>query len=133
MITLTRFISTNTATIGKLAYGDLSWFTVERPWLGNKLSISCIPDGTYNMTRVDSPKFGESRWEISNVSGGRTHILVHSANLPAELEGCVALGKTIYPGLTGVGSSRVAVNEFYDATEGITEEQITIRTEALRG
>ena len=131
MIKLTRFISTEQGTIGRLDCDGVQFFTVERPWLNNAPNISCIPDGEYEMVRVDSPKFGENMWEIANVSG-RTHILIHIANNPANVEGCIGLGKTIYPNGEGVGSSRIAVEAFYEMTKGVEQEYIIITTTALK-
>ncbi|GGA95895.1 DUF5675 family protein [Agarivorans gilvus] len=75
--------------------------SVERPWLNNQPSISCIPEGTYKIVPVNSPKFGEClglsapTLGISHDHSGilRTHILIHPANLASQLEGCIALGE----------------------------------------
>ena len=82
------------------------------------------------MARVDSPKFGADMWEIINVPG-RSHILLHIANLPINVEGCVGVGLSVYPDLKGVGSSRNGIDEFYALTAGLTDETINISTEAL--
>ena len=95
---LTRFVSTERETIGLLEYKGASFYTVERPNLNNAPNISCIPDGEYEMTRVNSPKFGPDMWEITNVPG-RTHILIHIANYPYNVEGCIGLGMFVFKGL----------------------------------
>lgn len=72
---------------------------VERPWLNNKPSESCIPEGTYTMLPHESPTFGTC-YALENDDLGvtrygpslRTHILMHIANRPGELAGCVAPG-----------------------------------------
>ena len=130
MIQLNRFVKDNAATLGKLTYGDHTYYTVERPWRDNRPFVSCIPDGEYKMRRVNSPKFGEDMWEIVDVPG-RTHILLHVANGPGNVMGCIGLGQTIYPNLKGVGSSRKAIDAFYDLTAGVTEETISITTGAV--
>jgi hypothetical protein len=61
---------------------------MERPWLHNKKNISCIPAGTYIIKPVQSPKFGDT-YQVCDVDG-RTHILIHKANRPSELQGCIA-------------------------------------------
>jgi hypothetical protein len=82
--------SVNTATIGKLydESGALICHTIERPWLQNRVNVSCIPAGTYDLKPVNSPKFGLT-FEVEAVVG-RTHILIHKANRPSELHGCIA-------------------------------------------
>ena len=124
---LTRFVKNKTVTLGRLDFADTALFTVERPWLDNKPNISCIPDGIYKLKRVDSPRFGEDMWEIAEVPN-RSAILFHAANRPHELEGCVALGQTLYGDLGGVGSSRLAITEFYNLTAGLEETDIEIVT-----
>jgi len=127
---ITRFVKNKTIALGRLDFADTAFFTVERPWLDNKPNISCIPDGTYKLKRVDSPKFGADMWEIADVPG-RTHILLHVGNRPHNFEGCIGLGQTIYPDLSGVGSSKHAIAEFYKLTAGLEEADIEIVTEAL--
>ena len=63
-------------------------YTIERPWLQNKVNVSCIPAGTYTIKPVKSPKFGNT-YQVADVIG-RTHILIHKANKPSELHGCIA-------------------------------------------
>ena len=60
---------------------------MERPWLKNKRSVSCIPAGVYNITPVNSPKFGLT-YQVENVIG-RTHILFHKGNTIDDSLGCI--------------------------------------------
>lgn len=81
--------SNNLCTIGNLYHKDnLICCTMERPWLHNKVNVSCIPAGVYDLKPVDSPKFGYT-YEVCDVQA-RTHILIHKANRPSELQGCIA-------------------------------------------
>ena len=82
--------SNNICTIGSLYTDDceLICCTMERPWLKNKVNVSCIPAGTYKLKPVNSPKFGKT-YQVCDVVG-RTHILIHKANKPSELHGCIA-------------------------------------------
>ena len=72
---------------------------VERPMLNNKPSESCIMEGTYTAFPNESPKFG-SGYALEAKDLGvtrqgpslRTHILIHKANCPQELQGCLAPG-----------------------------------------
>jgi len=127
---LTRFVRNKKITLGRLTNEDFSFYTVERPWLGNKQNISCIPDGNYTVKRVDSPQFGPNMWEITNVPN-RFHILLHIANYPWDVEGCIGLGIGLMRNLRGVGRSKAAIAKFYAATEGLEEFDLTIITGAL--
>jgi len=116
MIRLTRFYHGTDRTIGRWEYNGNAWWTVERPWLANKPSESCIPEGDYRLERYDSPSFGPRTWMVTPVDG-RTHIAIHAANYARELEGCIALGTSVLADLRGVGNSREAVDQFYSETE----------------
>lgn len=85
------------------AFGELitpvrSYVTVERPWLDNRPYVSCIPEGVYTLRkrrsgvveRTTGGKYLEG-WEVTRVPG-RTHIMIHPANLMDQLEGCIAPG-----------------------------------------
>src|SRR4030042_111496 len=64
--------------------------TLERPWLANLRSVSCIPTGIYVCRRVQSPKFGNT-FEVSEVPG-RSHILFHKGNISDAPHGCILVG-----------------------------------------
>lgn len=70
----------------------VSGYTVELPWRDNAVGESCIPPGVYRAIRHDSPIFGSSLW-LQDVPG-RTEILVHPANAPHQLDGCIAPGES---------------------------------------
>lgn len=97
------YLPSGDCTIGKLTTST-GWFcyTMERPWLDNQNSISCIPEGTYKLHKRYSPivnrtsrgEFTEG-WEITNVVD-RTYIMFHVANwATTDLEGCVGVGDRI--------------------------------------
>lgn len=65
-------------------------YTVERPWLGNLPSVSCIPAGVYECEPRNFFRGGYKAVEITEVPG-RKHILFHIANFPRELEGCIGV------------------------------------------
>ena len=112
---LVRYAYFDDRTLGQLQYQDQRWWTIECPWLDNTPNVSCIPEGSYELVRVDSPRFGENMWQVSGVPG-RTHILVHVANTSADVIGCIGLGTGVYSDLQGVSSSRIAIDAFYDLT-----------------
>jgi hypothetical protein len=91
---------TDNGTFGKLyCDGDFICYTVERTWKNNEASVSCIPEGEYQITPHVSPKFG-SCYIVEQPTLGvtkfgpsqRTHILFHPANHAGQLQGCIAPG-----------------------------------------
>lgn len=86
--------------------------SVERDWQDNQPSISCVPAGLYKLSRVKSPKHGVTYCLVNERLGvtyagpsTRTHILIHVANFPHELEGCIAPGTSYHSKKWGVGFS----------------------------
>jgi hypothetical protein len=62
--------------------------TLERPWLNNRVSVSCIPEGTY---KVHRDRLGKFTWfRVADVAG-RTNIELHVGSIPAHSEGCILL------------------------------------------
>ncbi|WP_108945612.1 DUF5675 family protein [Shewanella halifaxensis] len=106
-------------TFGELTHkGETLCVTVERAWLNNAKNKSCIPAGTYTVKKHDSPKFGKC-FVLDNPNVGvtpsgnsqRTHCLIHAANWPNQLEGCIAPGLTFHPSKWGVANSRDALDK----------------------
>ncbi|HRV56186.1 MAG TPA: DUF5675 family protein [Mangrovimonas sp.] len=78
--------------------GHFLCFTIELPWKDNKRSISCIPEGCYELEYRFSAKF-RHHLLVKGVEN-RQLILFHPANdALEELEGCIA--PVIY--LSGIG------------------------------
>ena len=77
-------------TNGALFYNQkFLGFVIELPWLENKRSVSCIPEGSYQFKPRFSEKF-KHHLQLENVTG-RSLILIHPANdAKKELEGCIA-------------------------------------------
>ena len=137
MLKMTRFASFPDRTLGELRFETRVWYTIERPWLDNKPSVSCIPPGYFTMVRANSPRFSTDPayqgklWEISTVQQ-RTHILLHVANYSRDLAGCVGLGTGLMGDLAGVSHSRTACTDFYSLTAGLDLLEIQIQYGALR-
>ena len=89
---LVRFAYLPAGTLGRLhsSEGQLQLFTLERPWQNNRPFVSCIPEGNYGLRRFDGSKW-KGVLEVEDVFG-RTAILIHPANQPVELAGCIAPG-----------------------------------------
>jgi hypothetical protein len=93
-------------------------YTIERPWINNVKNISCIPEGFYVVERRHSPRFGDDMWMVIDVPN-RTDILIHVANRASDVQGCIGIGTSVYPDLSGVGNSRDGIKSFYEQTEGL--------------
>tara|TARA_R110001606_G_scaffold259390_2_gene407130 strand:+ start:1594 stop:2028 length:435 start_codon:yes stop_codon:yes gene_type:complete len=76
--------------------------TLELPWLDNQTSISCIPEGHYDVVPRTSQKYKE-HLHITDVEG-RSLILIHFGNYAGsvnpktgkpDIRGCVLVGKNL--------------------------------------
>jgi hypothetical protein len=93
---LVRGPSTDQGTFGTLTFGAERCFSLELPWRENRRQRSCIPPGAYRCAIVASPRFGRV-YGLADVPG-RSHVLIHSANLAGDVElgwttqlhGCIA-------------------------------------------
>lgn len=86
--------------------------TIERPWQDNARQVSCIPAGVYRLRWREAPwsRFPFA-FEVTNVPN-RAGILIHSANLARQLQGCIApgLNRGFMKGEPAVLSSIAAVS-----------------------
>lgn len=89
-----RFCVGPMGTFGTMSVDGVTLYTVERPWLNNQPNISCIPDGLYTCKPRRFYRGGYDAIEITNVIG-RTHILMHIANLPERLKGCIGINSEL--------------------------------------
>ena len=78
-------------------------YTCEQTWRDNQPFVSCVPAGRYDLAAYQSQKYGKT-YALHNPAIGvgvhegeaqRYACLIHSANLGAELRGCIALGSGI--------------------------------------
>ena len=136
-LTLERFAYAPDYTQGQIYMANgssrrhLCW-TIERPWKDNEPAIantpgtgSCIPDGEYYLsqwTRLSGRKAyiihgGTVAKLPEDMADNQTRnlILIHAANIPQELCGCIAPGHGLAPGR--VNSSRAAMNELKGLTD----------------
>lgn len=101
--------------------------TLERPWLDNQRSVSCIPTGTYTAKRHVSPRFGETFW-LQDVPG-RSEILFHKGNIDDDSHGCILIGEQFNnvrsePGIT---ASKEGFAEFMATVRGLNEITVEIK------
>lgn len=116
-VILKRFCYHPQGTLGLIDLGGKRFYTVERPWLDNKPYVSCIPTGAYMMQRRQSPRFGET-WHVTGVED-RTHILIHVANFPSDIQGCIGLGTSLMNDRIAVSNSRAAIADFDELTKDL--------------
>lgn len=120
---LTRYGSIpKIGTFGKLEIKDRVFYTVEKPWQNNEPFKSCIPGGLYTLETHVSRKYGNT-WAIVNESLGIYHnhdikaeryaCLIHAANWPRQVQGCIGVGQEIehISGELGVTSSRASMDK----------------------
>lgn len=129
-IYLERFCYHPEGTLGVITIDSQRFYTIERPWLDNAPNVSCVPEGTYQTGWRDSPRFGET-WHVKDVPD-RTYILIHAANYPDEVQGCIALGTHLMANRIAVSNSRVAVDRFEELTKG-TEWELIVTHATLAG
>ena len=93
---LFRFDEKPTHTFGALVIGGNTFYVLERPWLNNKVNVSCVPEGEYVAHFL--PKSGSGRYtnvyHLLPVSG-RSGILIHKGNLVSHSLGCLIIGTAI--------------------------------------
>jgi hypothetical protein len=82
-----RLKSPSDRTNGKLTLPDgIEYPTLERPWLNNQPSISCIPAGHYKFKRDTHGRF---QWFRVLDVPERTHIEFHEGTKPSHSAGCI--------------------------------------------
>tara|TARA_R110000851_G_C12918200_1_gene549995 strand:+ start:54 stop:461 length:408 start_codon:yes stop_codon:yes gene_type:complete len=90
-----RTLPLDDCTIGQLELAGTGFkcFTLELPWLDNKVSISAIPAGTYKYVKRKSPSLGT----VIHLLGTepRTWIYIHAGNFTSQIEGCILVGQAI--------------------------------------
>lgn len=100
--------------------GTLLCHTLERPWVGNKHGVSCIPAGTYPAFRFSSPHLGYELFQLANVPD-RVGIDIHIGNRVRDSEGCILVGKAEgqLDGEDAILQSRAAFHDLMAHLEGV--------------
>jgi hypothetical protein len=83
-----------TETLGSFFIdGKMICKTMELPWRQNQRSISCIPEGVYDVIK-QPPKADRPYpyFRFTNVPG-RSGILIHRITYVSGLKGCIGVGK----------------------------------------
>tara|TARA_R110002153_G_C13332612_1_gene498570 strand:- start:7342 stop:7767 length:426 start_codon:yes stop_codon:yes gene_type:complete len=123
---LKRFAYSPMGTFGTLIVGGFECYTVERPWLNNKVGESCIPEYTYKLTPERYNRGGYDAYELQDVQD-RTEIKIHIANSIDDVIGCIGLGENLgyVANKWAVTSSKKAFSEFIEEMNG-EEGEISI-------
>jgi len=90
---LFRYYKTNKETLGLLLLDELAVYTLEDADRNNQKFVSCIPEGSYLVTKVARSPSGKIRngFLVEKVPG-REGIYIHSGNTALEIEGCILVG-----------------------------------------
>lgn len=128
-LVLERFNYGPDGTFGTLVLpSGLMLYTVEKPWEGNRPFESCIPEGIYPLGLRESPvvkrtsrgKYSEG-WEVQDVPD-REFIMLHPANWPFDVEGCIGPGFGYQVIQDRMGKHRNAVTQSQDAFVKLMED-----------
>lgn len=109
-------------------YEQILWSckSLELPWRENKRQLSCIPAGSYKISKWNSPKHGACI-KIHNVEG-RTNILIHAGNYKRQTLGCILVGERFKDldgdRITDITNSRKTLTELMDLLP--SESDLTI-------
>lgn len=143
-ITLSRFGSIpDIGTFGQLAIGGHTFYTVEQPWRpvqepGGMPSHSCVPAGIYVLDPHDS-QHHPNCWALVNHDLGVSHYpepgctrsacLIHKANWPIDVKGCIGPGKTLahINGMLGVSNSAWTMGEIRRLLNSGDNHTLTIK------
>ena len=91
VVTLKRFCENAQGTFGVLLYKNtILAYTLERPWLNNLRSKSCIPIGTYWVQKYSGTRHKNAFWV--DAVPDRSDILIHEGNTLANTIGCILVG-----------------------------------------
>jgi len=113
-ISIARFQMAQRYSVGTLVTPKFMLYTMELPWMRNQASISCVPPGLFELEPHHSRDHPHT-WALVNPALGVYHepadipagktgryaILLHPANWPWELRGCIG------PGIGWNGSNMV--------------------------
>ena len=111
VVDLERFAHTPYGTFGRLGIAEkiAQLYTIEDPWDSNRVGLSCIPDGDYDLIRDSFHRGGYETFSVQNVMG-RSLIKFHIANTDNDVQGCIGIGSGL-----GLVESRWAITESLDA------------------
>ena len=92
--------------------------TMELPWRGNRSSVSRIPPGEYGYSKWFSPTFKQNVIRLDDMqTKPRFAILIHIANVPSNVEGCIGVGMGYhkFDSGWGVAKSKIAFDALMES------------------
>lgn len=115
ILKLTRNAYLDMGTFGEIFAGGETFVTVERPWLDNRVNVSCIPEGGYILKPSRYNRGGYDAMQVVSVPH-RSHIKMHIANTMFNVKGCIGIGEDLgwINGMLGVTNSTVSFARFMD-------------------
>lgn len=140
---LTRFDYQKEQTLGDLSilHKGEEIFTckcLELPWRDNERSVSCIPEGQYDVRKRKAHESGSRTYDHFLVKDvpNRSYILWHSGNYNWDVQGCLLMGKSHTDingdGLRDVTSSRATIAKLNDILPDEFDFLVTATLEAKR-
>lgn len=128
-------------TEGKMQLGAILLYSMELPWTpeegfpGGHPDTSCVPSGMYALKLHDTPKHPKTFALVNRDLGvihepdpsfpnARTACLIHVANYPEDLEGCIGLG--LSQQYCFIGASAAAMAHFRAAVPWEAGHTLTI-------
>lgn len=128
------FRSDEVGRFGTLEIDNHVFFTVEKPWKDNTPFKSCVPTGEYAL--VPHGEYGKDGDVLALVGETVSHYedpnfkryacLIHTANYPKDVVGCIGLGDGYNPALGMVTNSRKSISKFYDIVSPYETHNLTI-------
>lgn len=92
-IFIVRLLETDKSTLGIFHIRGREFYTLEPPWVNNKVGVSRIPEGIYKCQYRGEREYSkfDKAWLVENVEG-RTQILLHRGNSYKDTAGCIVFG-----------------------------------------
>jgi hypothetical protein len=148
IVTLKRDPSLSDRTLGGLFVSTLALHTLELPWVPCEGALcghpdqSCVPIGTYSLELHDSPTHPQTWALVNHALGvyhspveiptgtiGRSEVLLHAGNYPADSLGCILVGRSrmVLDGEWIITGSRLAIDDLHAVMPwGVTGNSLVI-------
>ncbi len=130
-VIILRYAQDSKQTRGRgIVFGDsgevFAFVTLELPWKNNARNISCIPEGTYVLSKYQSATNGDS-FAVQDVPD-RSQIRIHKGNFTSQIAGCILPGSS-HADINGDGQldvvlSAVTINKLYSVLPQTTTIKI---------
>ena len=140
-VTLQRTFQSDECTQGMVLLDTCVLYSLELPWVpeagfpGGHPDRSCVPAGMYELALHDTARHPKTFALVNRSLGviaepdpafpnARTACLIHVANYPGDLEGCIGLGMTEQQCF--IGESALAMGYFQAQVPWVPGNTLTI-------